>query len=418
MVIFIAYLRLPEVLLEPRFWAEEGTSYFSYAYDHNWLVNLLSPQFGYNTLYNSIATSLATLAPLEYAPAVTTYLAFLVQLSVSAAAIWWDIPFLDSLPKKFAIAFFIQTLAYPRIWATTIGVQYWLCVLSLLILLYNHNASNRKMFALQNCLLILNGLTGILSCLLIPAFILKSVKTKSREVMTHTAILIFCLLVQVAVFLRFFLGQDSSLQSRFGDFDVLYVMSKMIRFLVTVPFYERYIFSSPFGQTLEISFRKLLSSITGPAIYSPKYDFYLLEMFLGLMTIFFLLVLTYKKIKQLDIQSIAISIVSVTAVSTYFSVNSSGGPRYSFAPSIMIMLLVVSAVNDKTIPKFLSYIALILVTLSISVSLTHYRGNMMGGVAYDATWPKWKEEVKVWGIDHNYPIKIWPPPWTLSLSGK
>ena len=60
MVIFIAYLRLPEVLLEPRFWAEEGTSYFSYAYDHNWLVNLLSPQFGFNTLYNSIATSLAT----------------------------------------------------------------------------------------------------------------------------------------------------------------------------------------------------------------------------------------------------------------------------------------------------------------------------------------------------------------------
>lgn len=300
MVIFVAYARLPELLIEPRFWAEEGTSYFSYAYDHNWLENLFSPQYGYNTLYNSIATSLAAMVPLEYAPSVTTYMAFLVQLSVSTVAIWWDIPLLDSLPKKFVIALFIQILAYPRIWATTIGVQYWLCVLSLLILLYNHNANGRKMFFLQNCVLTINGLTGILSCILIPAFVWKSVKTKSRRVMTQMAILILCLLVQFAVFLRFYLNNDSSLQSRFGDFNLLYVLSKTIRFLITVPFYERYMFSSPLGEALEISFRKSLSTITGPSIFSPQYNFYLLEMFLGLPIIFYLLILTYRKIKQLD----------------------------------------------------------------------------------------------------------------------
>jgi len=416
-VIFVAYLRLPEVLIEPRFWAEEG-SYFSYAYEHNWLVNLFSPQYGYNTLYNSIATSLAATVPLEYAPAVTTYMAFMVQLSVSAAAIWWDIPLLDTLLKKFVIAIFIQTLAYARIWATTIGVQYWLCVLSLLILLYNLNGKDRKMFVLQNCLLTMNGLTGILSCILIPAFVLKSVMTKSRKVMTQTAILTLCLLVQIGVFLSFYLSKDAGLSSRFGDFDLLYVLSKMIRFLITVPFYERYIFSSPLGEALEISFRKILSAITGPSIYSPRYNFYLLEMVLGLPIILYLFILAHRKIKQLDTQLLAISILLVTVVSTYFSVNSSGGPRYSFAPSIMIMLLVVSVVNDRTIPKALSYLAIILVTLSLTTSLTHYRSNMMGGVAYDASWPKWKEEIKVWKTDHNYPIRIWPPGWTMTLSGK
>jgi len=417
MVIFVAYLRLPEILIEPRFWAEEG-SYFSYAYDHNWLVNLFSPQYGYNTLYNSIATSLAATVPLEYAPAVTTYMAFMVQLSVSAAAIWWDIPLLDTLLKKFVIAIFIQTLAYARIWATTIGVQYWLCVLSLLILLYNLNGKDRKMFVLQNCLLTMNGLTGILSCILIPAFVLKSVMTKSRKVMTQTAILILCLLVQVAVFLNFYLSKDAGLSSRFGDINLLYVLSKMIRFLITVPFYERYVFSSPFGEALDISFRKALSTITGPSIYSPRYNFYLLEMVLGLSIILYLFILAHRKIKQLDTQLLAISILLVTVVSTYFSVNSSGGPRYSFAPSIMIMLLVVSAVNDRTIPKALSYLAIILVTLSLTTSLTHYRSNMMGGVAYDASWPKWKEEVKVWENNPDYPIRIWPPGWTMTLSGK
>lgn len=417
-VIFVAYKRLPELLLEPRFWAEEGTNYFSFAYSHNWLSNLFTPQFGYNTLYNSIATSLATMLPLEYAPAVTTYLAFAVQLSVSMAVIWWDIPVLDSLIKKLLIALFIQVLAYPRIWATTIGVQYWLCVLSMLILLHNHNAGGRRISILQGCLLAVNGLTGILSCLLVPAFMMKSIKTRSRRVMIQTAILILCLMVQIAVFLSFYLSSDSSLNARFGDFNLLYVLSKLTRFLITVPFYERYIFSSPFGEALELTVRKALSTITGPAIYSPRYNFYLLEMFLGLPIIFYLIALTYKKIKQLDTQLIAISILLQTAVSTYFSVNSSGGPRYTLAPSIMIMILVVSAVTDKTIPKYFRYIAIILVSLSLTVSLKHYRTNMLGGVAYDPSWPRWKEEVKAWNSDHSYPIRIWPPSWTMTLSGK
>ena len=83
----------------------------------------------------------------------------------------------------------------------------------------------------------------------------------------------------------------------------------------------------------------------------------------------------------------------------------------------MIMVLIVSAVNDKTIPKALSYIAIILVTLSLTVSLKHYRGNAMEGVAYDASWPKWKEEVNIWKVDHTYPVQIWPRGWTMTLSG-
>ena len=418
MVIFVVYARLPALIIEPRFWAEEGVNYFTYAYGHSWLDNLFAPQFGYNTLYNSIATSLATLVPLEYAPAVTTYLALLVQLSVSLAAIWWDIPFLDTLFKKFAIAVLIQTLAYARIWATTIGVQYWLCVLSLLILLYNHHTLSKRMFILQNCLLFLNGLTGILSCLLIPAFFLKGVKTKSFRVMTQTAILALCLLVQIGVFLNSYLGKDAGLSSRFGDFNFLYVLNKMMRFLITAPFYERYIFSTSFGETLDTAVRNALSTITGPAIYLPQYNFYLLEMALGMATVAFLFTLAYKKIGQLDTQLLAISILLVTVVSTYLSVNSSGGPRYTFAPSIMIMFLVVGALNDKTIAKTLRFAATMLILLSLTNSLRYYRMNMLGGVAYDESWPKWQEEVKTWKTDHNYPLKIWPAGWTMTLSGK
>jgi hypothetical protein len=418
MVILVAWARLPELLSEPRFWAEEGTNYFSFAYGHNWLVNLFSPQFGYNTLYNSIATSLAAMVPLDYAPAVTTYLAFFVQLSVSAAAIWWDVPLLDSLLKKFAVAILIQTLAYARIWVTTIGVQYWLCILSVLILLYNHDAGSRRMLVLQHCLLALNGLTGILSCLLIPAFALKAVKTRSRQVIIQTAILSLCLGVQVAVFTWFSVNDHADLKIRFGDSSLIYILGKIIRFQITVPFFERYVFSSPLGVYLEIKIRNALFTVTGPAINSPRYNFYFLEMSLGLATFCYLCSLAYRKIRQLDTQLLVISILLVTAVSTYFSVNSSGGPRYAFAPSIMIMLLVVSAATDKTIPKAMRYVATVLVVLSLTTSLMHYRSNMTGGVAYDPSWPKWHDELTAWRTDHTFPLGIWPPPWKMALSGK
>ena len=418
MVILVAYARSPELLSEPRFWAEEGTNYFSFAYNHNWLANLFSPQFGYNTLYNSIATSLAAMVSLDYAPAVTTYLALFVQLSVSAAVIWWDIPLLDSLPKKLAVAILIQTLAYSRIWVTTIGVQYWLCILSVLILLYNHNAVNRRMFGLQNCLLALNGLTGILSCLLIPAFALKYVKTRSRPVLVQTAILGLCLLVQGAVFTWFYVNDHADMKIRFGDSSLLYVLCKIIRFQITVPLFERYAFSSPLGEYAEIKIRNALFTITGPAINSPAFNFYFLEMFVGVATVCYLCVLAYRKIRQLDTQLLVISILLVTVVSTYFSVNGSGGPRYTFAPGIMIMLLVVGAVTDRTIPKAMRYVATLLVALSLITSLMYYRSNMMGGVAYDPSWPKWRDELSVWRTDHAYPLGIWPPPWKMTLSGK
>lgn len=415
MVIFITYIRQPELLIEPRFWAEEGTSYFSFAYSHSWLANLFSPQYGYNTLYNSIATSLATMVSLEYAPYITTYLAFIVQVSVSSAVIWWDIPLLDSLSKKFVMAILIQTLAYARIWVTTIGVQYWLCILSFLILLHNHNASGRKMRILHNWLLALNGLTGILSCILIPAYALKYIKTKSRLVATQTAILTLCLLVQVSVFCHAIITKAPGLERRFLNCDLTYMLSKLITFEFSAPFFGLALFQTSLANNMEVWLRNSLSSITGPAIFAFQYN--ILELTLGILVICYLIFLIFSKFKQLDTQLIVISIVLVTIVSTYFSVNRSGGPRYTFAPSIMIITLIVGTIRDRSVSKILRYIASFLAVAALISSLLQYR-LVMRGFAYDPTWPKWRDELKIWRENPDYSLKIWPPPWQMKLSIK
>lgn len=75
----VIILRRPELLYIPRFWAEEGSTFFAYAFNNGFLTNLVSSHYGYFTLYNNLATSTAALFPLETAPLVTTWLALVAQ---------------------------------------------------------------------------------------------------------------------------------------------------------------------------------------------------------------------------------------------------------------------------------------------------------------------------------------------------
>jgi hypothetical protein len=410
-ILLLIWARQPELLTEPRFWAEEGASYFSFAYTHSWLVNLFSPQYGYNTLYNSIATSLATLASLYQAPLVTTWLAFFMQAFVSAVVIWWRIPLFDTLWKRFTIALLIQTLAYSRIWLTTIGVQYWLCILTFLILLSETTASGRLRTTLHNGLLFLNGLTGILSCLLIPAYGYKYLKTRSAQVLHQTLILTVCLMVQGGVFLTAYLNKSADLSNRFLNSSFTYILSKLIKFEFSVPFFGVDLYEIPFLYDAEITLRNFVLQKSGIEL---NQDYGVLESGLGLVAICFLLYLCIKTVTRLETRLFLIALTCVTLVSTYFSINRSGGPRYTFAPSIMIMIFLISTINENTLPVLARYLAACLIVLSVSVSLFQYRSVM--DFAYNPSWPMWRFEVYKWQCDPAYQPRIWPPGWQMRLN--
>ena len=410
-----AYYRQPELLLEPRFWAEEGRNYFSYAYNHSWLRNLLHPQFGYYTLYNSIATSIAASFAIEYAPYVTTYLSFFVQIFVSSLVIWWPIPKIDSLLKKLIVALSIQYLAYARIWTTTIGVQYWLCIATFLILLSDADTNKRWLKIFRRCLLIHNGLTGVLSCFMIPAFLLKWYRTRSRELVAHTAILCACLLVQVSVYAHSVLTNTPGLSNRLVYNNPVTMLSKFIKFQFKVPFSGQSIANRPFIMDKEMVVRELLYPVFGESIF--RYSFLIIEQLIGLSIVGLIIVLAAKTIRQLETQLFLTSFIFVSILSTLFSINMSGGPRYTFAPSVMVMVFVVGMAGSREVSKYLRAVAMVLITSSLFFCISDYRTGMTG-FAYDPDWPKWKDEVARWNISNAYEMKIWPPPWTMNLSQK
>jgi hypothetical protein len=408
-IILFVIWRQPELLAEPRFWAEEGSNYFAFAFSHTWLENLFSPQFGYYTLYNSLATSLAASVPLHYSAYVTTYLAFSVQIAVSAAVIWWRIPVLDSLFKRIVVAFAIQFLAYARIWLTTIGVQYWLCVLSFLILLGETGTEQCIPRIQGRVLLVLNGLTGILSCCLIPAFILAWRGNRCRETLNHALILAGCLVVQVGIYVNAVTSNDPGLASRLLCPDVLSMLARFLHFQFVIPFFGHVVWNSALIAQGEAGIVSLLLPFTGSSIHS--YNYIILQQLSGTAVVAFLAVAACKTGRRLETRVMVMAFAAIALVSNIFSVNTSGGPRYTFAPSVMIIIFLVAMTGWQEVAPILRKTALALVL--IAVVMCDYRATMV--FAYSPSWPVLRQELIQWQADPTHEIRVWPPTFVMKL---
>ncbi len=118
--IWIIFLREPSLFIEPRFWAEEGSVYISYAYTHSWYENLLAPHLGYYSLFNNLIASIATkVVPLTYAPFVTTFGAFIVQIISFLIILWGDSICWNNIYKRIIVSLSILFVSSTgEIWLT------------------------------------------------------------------------------------------------------------------------------------------------------------------------------------------------------------------------------------------------------------------------------------------------------------
>ena len=76
----VLFLRKPDSLLNPQFWAEDSTVFFKQAYDQGFLRAFLMPYSGYLHALPRLGAGLALLFPLKAAPLVCNLVAFIVQM--------------------------------------------------------------------------------------------------------------------------------------------------------------------------------------------------------------------------------------------------------------------------------------------------------------------------------------------------
>lgn len=197
--------RAPNLFWWPRFHAEEGKYYFSYAFDHGVLETLVYVynKAAYLNLITNIGVAGGAAVPLESAPLVTTLTAALVQVVVLLIILFGRSMVFDGLAKRAcgcALVIFAPHIP-AEVWLNTLQSQVFFGLITALILLENiENAGWFRRYSYRG-LLLLAGLSGPYSLFLQPVFALRAFAQRTRECFVQLGISTFALLTQIAIYL-------------------------------------------------------------------------------------------------------------------------------------------------------------------------------------------------------------------------
>jgi len=203
---FLVCARLPEAVIQGRFWAEEGRVYFRAAAEQPWFDALATVHLGYLNLTASFGTLAAYyLMPMASAPHLTMLLALLVQclpviVLINSRDAWLQ----DGRPLAFAIVVIAFAPAALETWLTTISSQHHLTLAAALILSLETQAG--VTLAGYGAILVLAALSGPGTWMLLPFFLARAVIERNRA---RTWLLI-CIAAGTTIAVLFLVPSDRS----------------------------------------------------------------------------------------------------------------------------------------------------------------------------------------------------------------
>ena len=202
--VLVLFLREPRFFLVPRMWAEEASRFYAYAYRFSggskWYLSLLYVYRGYYSLWTNVTSTLAAnLVTVESGALFVTVMAFLVQILPLAQIIWSRARFWDSPIKKVTgMLIFILTPLSGEIWLNNINSQFFLALTAILILIEPAENTWKRKWA-DRLLLLLAGLTGPVTSMLVPVYALVAWIERDRERLIQTILLAACATFQVGL---------------------------------------------------------------------------------------------------------------------------------------------------------------------------------------------------------------------------
>jgi len=405
--VLIIIFREYSFFTKPRFWAEEGMVYFSYASSHSFLTSLLKTYAGYYSLFNNLAAVLASrLVPLEKAPIVTTILAFLVQCIPLLIVIWGNSTLWNtSFKKAIMIAIILFTPLSGEIWLNTINSRSFFC-LSTVLILCEHVDVNQFKKNFYRALLIISPLSGVDSCFLAPLYLIKAWITKQREAVVQAGIISICALLQFIVVILW-IQSGTMPKSRYFFPDI-----PMLGIIISIKNFAMLFCGLP--ATRVVSKYLLGAYKTGGSV------FFILGYSCLLLDILFLSCLAMRLDNKEQIFILG-GFLLLTLSSTYLAIdnkedliNSWAGQRYYYVPNVLILSMLFHAVIHESKRKTSRIFSLFLSFLLI-VGLLNGIAVFKSSIISDESWPVWSKEVAQWKKDPSYSIKIWPPGWKMNL---
>lgn len=412
--------RAPGLIVEPRFWAEEGTRYFrtafAYSESPSWYRGLLQIQRGYFALWPNLAvTAAANLVPLEEAPRITTGLALLVQLAAIAALLWLECELWRHWAiKAISVLGMLFVPLSGEIWLNTINSQFVLAVISFVIL-HAHAQQSRLLQWFSRLLLGIAGLTGAVSILLTPLFLFKALHDKTRERTIQATILSASALLQAVIMLLAASDTQSTLLMRWTDTDWQSLVSAL---------WTQSIGLMLVGLENARSLAAWLSSLRA----TDAKAFNALCLVLAACAIGFLwaVSLPLRRCHRITLLGSYLSLIVISIAGALpmdkLSIMAPGvAERYFYAPNTILALTTIGSLQMLLEGKSQSARSrwmLVPIGILMAASLTWGMLQFKPTTQFDANWPIWKQEVQIWRDRPEYELNVWPLGWKTPLTKK
>ena len=404
-------LRKPSLVTDPRFWAEEGSVYFAYAFGHSVFETLSFTYAGYWSLPVNLAACLsANLVPLEHAPFITTGLAFALQMPPLWIIIYGSCTLFENRSVKIAAALAVVfTLSSGEIWLNTVNSQFYL-TLALVLILFEKDAARQSVKGFYRFLICAAGTSGPVATFLTPLFIYKAWSDRKRESIVQAAIISVCLTLQLAIVMYLGYGAGAGIASRFSGIDMylfpLTLFIKNLVFPILGPSAADFL-----GGWLKTVYKT--GSFTLPAVsflflavelfffhcFSMKLDGLKRALLLGGFFLIFILTVS--------------SSLGDNGDKTIFFGGWRAGERYFYVPSVIIMLMLLANIGKKPLKNSRSLIAITLLALTVVQGIYSYKTTVIV-----QTSVSWKREIAQWRKDNSYQPLIAPLGWRVRLKSR
>ena len=401
--------RQPLFLSDPRFWAEEGRVFFRFAYLHDFLTGLLYVPVkltGYFLLCATLPTTIAARVPIELAPAVTTWFSLFYQVGVASLIAFGRSMAWPTLGRKVlaGLALMSVMVLTQEAWLNTINLQLFCGIATLVILTEDlHRAGTRRRFVYR-IIILFNGLSGLYSVAMFPAFVLKAFLLRCSESGKLALLLGLCLLVQAGVY--FAVSADLTDLKMVGR-PILQSVFFAVYYQVLVPI---------FG--LDAS-RTMLGPILDTGRYLRNTGEYSATIGYLSAALYVLIVSVLMRLRRDPIQTcLALAFLAVTALTIIGSVHGIPRQRYSVVPFFALCTLVISSTNSVSGNRRFPWLPAVLLLGLIPQTLYRYL-HLEAAANYGPSSPRWTKEIRTWKQDPNHVLKIFPHPrWDVYLADR
>ncbi|NMO13524.1 hypothetical protein HPC49_09740 [Pyxidicoccus fallax] len=400
-------LRDPIFFLHPRFWAEEATVYFAMAFNDGGSA-LWRPALGYYSLIDNVAAQLAAnVVPLEDAPLVTTLIALLVHAVPLWLVLFGRLSFLPTpWHRLVAAALVVVTPPWKEVLLNTINSQFHLALATALILLEDEAPLETGARWGRRLVLVVSGLSGPVSCFLVPLYLLRAVWRRRREHAAQAALLTVCALLEAGVVWH---GRAEHAKRR-AEFDPAMVATAVGTRVVVEP-----VLGSQWG-------REVVASIQAKRTTKVRSRNIGITVAVAVAVLSALLLVRRQPrgtaILHLGSALVLAVLCLVGSIGTVKSgyINVGGGERYFYAPGVLWNLLLLAVVRwgPSHFERARALVAGGLLAASLGVNIlavSRYSGHL-------DDMPRWREQVRRWREDPRQPLEVWPGGWFVHLNGQ